>query len=127
MLNVSTVEERQARIRKLNAEAEARELKNAQIRGELYAAEDVERDTAELTSLIRCRLESIPDELHTEWPLEFRQEVTQRMRDKIALILTSMAAWRLSSWDATKAGDSEPSTEGAETADSLVSDEYTDA
>src|SRR4051812_4925756 len=107
MLNVSTVEERQARIRKLNAEAEAKELKNAQSRGELYPAEDVERDVAELTSLIRCRLESIPDELHTEWPLELRQEVTQRMRDKLHLILTSMANWRLSSWDAAKAGDSE--------------------
>ena len=94
-----SIEELRAKIRKLTAEAEERELKNAQRRGELYEADDVERDVAELTGMIRTRLESIPDELTQELPPEIRQTATQLWKDRINLILTAMAHWRLSSWD----------------------------
>jgi phage terminase Nu1 subunit (DNA packaging protein) len=127
MLNVSTVEERQARIRKLNAEAEARELKNAQLRGELYEAAEVERQVAELTSRIRLRLESIPGELQTEWPAELQAVVTQRMSDKLHLILTEMSHWRLEVPANVSTGDSELPTASADSDDSVEPGERTDA
>jgi len=92
------IEELRAKVRKLTAEAEERELKIAQRRGELYEAADVESDVSELTGMIRARLESIPDELHQEWPPELREQVTARMKERIYLILTAMAQWSLSSW-----------------------------
>ena len=112
----SAEEERVARIRKLNADSLARELKNAKERKEIYLAADVETNVAELTGMIRTRLESIPDELQTEWPPECRQLVTERLSECIALILTSMSQWRLPcdddvTTDATPADEPEPEAE----------------
>jgi hypothetical protein len=84
-----------SQIAKNEAEAESKRLRNAKTKSELYDASEVERCVGELTSMIRGRLESIPSELETEWPLEVRALVTQRMADKIHLILTQMSAWRL--------------------------------
>lgn len=84
-----------AQVREKNAAAAEKEIKNAIRLGELYDAQDVELQVSELCGLIRTRLESIPSELESEWPAEVRAQVTQRMADKIHLILTEMSQWRL--------------------------------
>ena len=90
----------QAQIDKATQEARAKRLKNDLLSGQLYDAQDVERDVAELTGLIRSRLEAIPDELVMEFAPEHRATYQQRLEEKIRLVLTEMSQWRLSSWDA---------------------------
>jgi phage terminase Nu1 subunit (DNA packaging protein) len=106
-----------SQIAKNEAEAEAKRLRNAKTKSELYDATEVERCVAELTSMIRCRLEAIPNELQTEWPLELRSLVTQRMADKIHAILTEMSSWRLPA-EATGPGIQEPEAHEAEAVES---------
>lgn len=82
-------------IRKLDAEAREKELDVAEREGKLLNADDVELNVGELISMIRARIESIPNELETEWPPEVRAFVTERLSEKLKLILTSMSQWRM--------------------------------
>lgn len=84
-----------AKVRDTNAAARKKEIENQVREGLLYEAESVEQQVAELTGMIRHRMETIADELETEWPPEVRQVVTERLRDKIHLILTEMSQWRM--------------------------------
>jgi len=84
-----------AKIRRDDAIAESLRLKNAETRGELVNADEVEHEVAELTGLIRLRLESWPQELQTEWPLELQQLVTDRLADKVRALLIELAGIRL--------------------------------
>lgn len=80
---------------KLQEEIREKRLDNDKKEGLLYEAKLVEQNVAELTGMIRHRMETIADELETEWPPEVRQVVTERLRDKIHLILTEMSQWRM--------------------------------
>lgn len=106
-----------AQITKVEEEARHKRMKNDELAGKLYNADDVERDVAELTSYIRCRLEDIPDELSMEFPENIRWQLTLRLKDRIALILTKMSQFRLSS-DTTpveiESADSEAESESSE-------------
>src|SRR5262245_35605022 len=84
----------EAQIWKHSEDARNRKMKNDQLAGQLYDAQEVERNVAELTSVIRARLESIPDELGTEFPAELRLQLRQRLEDHIRLILTQMSQWQ---------------------------------
>jgi phage terminase Nu1 subunit (DNA packaging protein) len=84
-----------ARARLADAQAYAQEQKNLERDGQLLDAEDANLAVSELCNLIRARLEAIPNDLQTEWPPEVRQQVTERLSDKIHLILTEMSQWRL--------------------------------
>jgi len=88
-------EEQRARIRKLDAEAAAKELKNAVMRGELYDAAEAELNVSEFAGMIRGELESWPDVEQTEWPADVRELVTERLRTRIELLLRRMSQWRL--------------------------------
>jgi phage terminase Nu1 subunit (DNA packaging protein) len=101
------VQELREKIRKLAAEAEAKELKNAEVRGELYNASEVERNVAELTGLIRVRLESIPDEIEMDIIPEQRAQLKQRWVEKIRLILTEMSQFQLTCDDDASASERE--------------------
>lgn len=84
-----------AKVRDTNAAARKKEIENQLREGQLYEAEQVEQSVAELTGMIRHRIETIADELETEWPPEVRQAVTERLRDKLHLILTEMSQWQM--------------------------------
>lgn len=107
------IDELREKIRKLAAEADAKELKNAQVRGELYNAADVERNVAELTGLIRVRLESIPDEIEMDIAPEQRAQLKQRWIEKVRLILTEMSQFRLTCDDDAATGEGELQAETA--------------
>jgi phage terminase Nu1 subunit (DNA packaging protein) len=85
-----------AQVAKLEAEAEAKELKNAQLRGELYDAEETEQAVSMLTSMIRNRLEAVPAEIEMEFPPEIRQQVKELVDTKLRLVLMEMSQWRMS-------------------------------
>ncbi len=88
-------QEQRAKIAAKEEEARHRRIQNDILEAKLYDADDVEQSVAELTSLIRHRIETIPDELQTELPPEIRLAITERLRDKIYLILTEMSQWKL--------------------------------
>jgi phage terminase Nu1 subunit (DNA packaging protein) len=87
--------ERIEKLKKLRAERKERERKNRVAEGELYPREDVDLAVSELCGLVRSRLESIPQELESEWPADVRAIVTERLRDRLYLILMEMSQWRL--------------------------------
>lgn len=84
-----------AQVREKNAAADAKEIANVKRRGELYEADDVNLQVAELCGMIRSELQSIPQQLENEWPAEVRGLVTETMAERIHLILTRMSQWRL--------------------------------
>jgi phage terminase Nu1 subunit (DNA packaging protein) len=84
-----------AQIRNQNAQAKAKEIKNAERLGELYEAADVELQVAELTAMIRGELESWADHLQNEWPAECRETVTERIKANTELLLRRMSQWRM--------------------------------
>ena len=106
-----------AQVAKVQEETRNKKMKNDMLAGKLYDADDVERDVGELTSMIRARLESVPDELSMEFPEEVRLSLTQRLKDKIDQILTTMSNFRLSSWDQPTVDESGESTESDSDAD----------
>lgn len=84
-----------AEIAKIDEEVRRKRLQNDELEGELVYREAVELDAAEMTGMIRARLESIPQELESEWPAEFRALITERLQDRVRLILTEMSHWKL--------------------------------
>ncbi len=84
-----------AQIRNQNAQAKAKEIKNAERLGELYESADVELQVAELTAMIRGELEGWPDQDQNEWPAECREIVTERLKVRIELLLRRMSQWRM--------------------------------
>lgn len=83
---------KRAEIRKLNAEAEAKEMKNRQARGELAAIDDVLQAIAERDIRIKTRLESLPDEIEMRIPSEVRADVKKDVCEYVRLVLKEMAA-----------------------------------
>ena len=45
--------------------------------------------------MLRQRLAKIPNELQNEWPDEVCELVTERLENKIGMILTEIAQWKL--------------------------------
>lgn len=88
-------EEQRARIEKLQQEARAKQLKNDVAEGELVYRDEVEQKVAELCLRIKHRIEAIPQELETEWPVDLRESIKERMTDKLHLILTEMSQWEM--------------------------------
>lgn len=86
---------KRAEIRKLNAEAEAKEVKNLQLAGELVHRDDVLREVSELILRIKTRLEAVPDEIEMELPAEQRPQLKATVGTRIELILREMAGWQL--------------------------------
>lgn len=84
-----------AQIRKTNAEAEAKELKNAIARGELYDAPEVEQSASLFTSMIRNRMEGWPQKLAMEWPAEFRVLASELLTQEVHLLLQEMSQWKV--------------------------------
>ena len=87
-------EERQSRIRKLTADAEAIEMRTAAKRRELYRADEVKANLEILLGMIRERLATIPCELAEEFPPECRDFGRQRVGDRIALLGREIDGWR---------------------------------
>lgn len=88
-------EEQRAKIAKTWEEERAKRLKNDQLEGRLYDADDVELNVAELTGMIRGELESWPDHLQNEWPAELRGLATELLKHKVELLLRRMSQWRM--------------------------------
>jgi phage terminase Nu1 subunit (DNA packaging protein) len=84
-----------AQIRKHLADAEAKELKNAVLRGELVQRDDAQLALNQICNLVRVELEGWPDSLQNEWPAEVRGLVTERLDDKVRILLTKLSQTRL--------------------------------
>jgi len=85
----------QVRARKLAAEAEAQESDNLRRKGQMYSRDQVELNAVEMTSMIRNRLESVPNEIVQELPIDIRPTVLELLENRVYLILTEMSQWRL--------------------------------
>jgi hypothetical protein len=103
--------EQRARIRKLNADAEAKELTNAQLRGELIEKTEIVREFAEFLAFARPILDAIPDDIATETPKDLRP----RHRD-IAKNAVDRALKKLSQWKPGQLSDATDSPESARAA-----------
>lgn len=84
-----------AEVRKLNAEAEAKEMKNEQLAGELCLIADVQQEVSACFLRIKTRLEAIPNELEMLFPAELRASLKGELAERVRLILVEMAAWKL--------------------------------
>lgn len=82
-----------AELRKLEADAEAKEIKVQQLLGTLVDRESVRGALTALLNSIRHRLQAVPEEVGGVIPPTYRADVTFSMKSKIRLILTEMAAW----------------------------------
>jgi phage terminase Nu1 subunit (DNA packaging protein) len=87
--------EQRARIRKLNAEAAGRELKNAEAEGRLVDADDVVRQVACMFSVMRGRMEDLPDEVIKEIPDAMRGTVGEAVARNVYLALKEMSSTRI--------------------------------
>ena len=86
-------QEKRERIRKINAETEGLRLRNAAKRRELYRADDVKRDLAELLTMVRTRLATVPAECADCFPPEIRDYGCQRVGDRVALLNREIDGW----------------------------------
>ncbi len=89
-----------AEIRKLNADAESKECKNAIMRGDILYRDDVDRQIAEVLTRIKTRLESVPDEMETTFPASTRAQNKADLDEKIRQIQMEIAAFELEASDA---------------------------
>lgn len=95
------------------ADAAIKEAKAEQLLGTLVDRETMQGAIASLLNSIRHRLQAAPEEVATAIPPEYRADVTLDLTDKIALILTEMAAWADSQQIDTDSGEiygTEPET-----------------
>ena len=86
-------EEVRARIRKLEAEATAKEYENRVTEGLLVYRDDVEQEVSEHIIFARSTLDRIPDAVRLELPIEVREPITQLIRNMIHAALVAISEW----------------------------------
>lgn len=83
--------EQRARVRKLEEMALYLQLKNDDREKDLIDGDEVRRQYAEILEVLHRTLEPMPEEfaasLPADWPASLRAMITERMRDKVELIL----------------------------------------
>lgn len=84
-----------AEVRKLRADAEQKELKNQQTRGELLHRDDVLQQVSEAFLMVKTRLECVPDEIEMQIPPEIRADVKAEVASRVRMVLMEMAAFQL--------------------------------
>ncbi len=89
--------ERQVKIRKWIAAARSQELKNAETEGRIIDRADACLEFSELVNLIRHEIESWPDLIAPELPVDCRVQVTELLRDRAHQLLIRMAGFRAQS------------------------------
>ena len=76
-----------AEVRKANADASAKELRNLVAEGKLVNFDDVQQWASEIANKIRMRLEDMADEFEMEFPADIRAELKDRM-DRYCRLVT---------------------------------------
>jgi transcriptional regulator with XRE-family HTH domain len=83
-----------AQIRKNNADAEAKELKNAELEGVLVDRSEVVDEFAEFLSTAKPLLEGMVDDIAKESPEEIRVVARQIAKNASDRFLRTLAAWK---------------------------------
>ena len=80
---------------KLEAEAEAKELKNAIARGEVMNTDTTMQAVRSMIAVVKIRFEDIPLRLQMEFPPDSRDYWTERLADEIRLALVEMSQQKI--------------------------------
>ena len=83
-------EKKLAEVRKIKADAEAKEIRNLKAEGVLVEYEEVRQWAALVASRVRVRLEAMPDEFEMEFPAERRADLKERMDRYCRLVLREL-------------------------------------
>ena len=83
-----------ARLESVQEATRGRKLRNDQIAGRLYDADQVEQRAAELFTWIRDQLLTIPDELAATLPARGRVQARQDLEARVRQLLAQLASWR---------------------------------